>query len=528
MKFNVIALTSRSLTIELENEDIYYASRPFDVTVNSRVYKKGEKKNVVSLFGLEPDTDYMVEVVQDATGESCCSLIRTEKEFVRLDVRKFGAVGDGKKLDSLAIQAAIMACPKNGTVYLPKGVYHCAPLFLKSDMILELDEEAVILGHPDRELYPIMPGYTTTTDETDEYYLGTWEGNPLDKHASLISAVNVENVSIVGKGIIDGNAQNSDWWDDPKRKKDAWRPRTIFFKGCDNMLVQGVTVQNSPAWTIHPFLSSNLSFIDLKVRNHKDSPNTDGLDPESCSDIKIIGVEFSVGDDCIAIKSGKLYMGRKLKRPSERFVIRNCKMQHGHGAVVLGSEMSGGVKDIEVSRCIFEKTDRGLRIKTRRGRGEEGVIDGILFDRIKMKEVLTPFVINMFYFCDPDGKSEYVWSKESLPVDEWTPYLGKFHFRRIDCIDCEVAAGCFYGLPEQPIEEVIMEDIRVMFKDQARTGKPAMMSFAQPVSKKGVVAENVNRIHLKNVRIDGSEGDRLTTSSVKESLDDWADDKNSL
>ncbi len=160
-EINVIALTSRSLTIELENEDIYYASRPFDVTVNSRVTRK-VKEECRQLVRSGPDTDYMVEVVQDATGESCCSLIRTEKEFVRLDVRKFGAVGDGKKLDSLAIQA--LSWPvENGTVYLPKGVYHCAPLFLKSDMILELDEEAVILGHPDRELYPIMPGYTTTT-----------------------------------------------------------------------------------------------------------------------------------------------------------------------------------------------------------------------------------------------------------------------------------------------------------------------------------------------------------------------------
>jgi polygalacturonase len=383
-------------------------------------------------------------------------------------------------------------------------------------MTLELEEGATLLGHIDKEYYPVLPGYTVTTDEKDEYYLGTWEGNPLNSHASLITGIHVENVSIIGKGIIDGNAAKSDWWINPKQKRDIWRPRTIFLNGCNNILLQGVTVRNSPSWTIHPYLSTHLNFIDLKIKNHKDSPNTDGLDPESCSDVNIIGVDFSVGDDCIAIKSGKLYMGKRLKRPSERMDIRNCRMRHGHGAVVIGSEMSGGARDIKVSRCVFEQTDRGLRIKTRRGRGADGVIDNIEFEHIKMSEVLTPFVINMFYFCDPDGKSEYVWSKESLPVDEYTPYLGRFKFNQIDCDGCEWAAAYFRGLPEQLIQEIEMKDIHIRFKQNVSIGHPAMMSFIEPVSKQGIVADYINKLCLENVVIEGYEGDKLIISNVNE------------
>ncbi len=518
MAFREIAKTARSLTIELENEEIYDTKEPFDIYVNGVLNKKEEHKNVVSFFGLEPNTDYEMTLVMK-NGEKYSQTIRTDNEYVRLNVKKFGAKGDGENLDSMAIQAAILACPVHGTVYIPKGTYYCTPLFLKSNMTLELEEGAVLLGHIDRAYYPLLPGVTLTTAEQDESYLGTWEGTPLDQYASLITGIHVENVAVIGKGLIDGNACNSDWWIEPKRKRAAWRPRTIFLKGCNKVLFQGVTVKNSPSWTIHPYLSTNLSFIDLEIENDKDSPNTDGLDPESCSDVRIIGVNFSVGDDCIAIKSGKLYMGKRLKRPSERFVIRNCRMRHGHGAVVIGSEMSGGVRDIKVSKCIFENTDRGLRIKTRRGRGKDGVIDNIIFEQIQMIDVLTPFVINMFYFCDPDGKTEYVWSKECLHVDDGTPLLGSFQFRKIDCRGCEWAGAYFRGLPEQPIEAVHMEDIFISFKENASAGCPAMMSFVEPISQRGIVADYVNQLTLNRVVIEGYKGERLSISNVKEMLE---------
>lgn len=516
MNINVIVTTARSLTIELQNQSAFYSEQSYDLYLNGVCIYEKENKNVISIFGLEPATDYKIELLGPDKKVIANLSTSTSEEYVRLNVMKFGAKGDGIALDSIAIQAAILACPQKGTVYIPKGEYLCTPLFLKSHITIELEEGATLFGHTDRSLYPILPGYIETTDEKDEYYLGTWEGNPLNQFAGLITGLHVRDVAIIGRGILNGNGQQGDWWIDHRVKRGAWRPRTIYLNGCESITVQGVTIMNSPSWTIHPYFSKKLKFVDLSVINPKDSPNTDGLDPESCSDVDIIGVHFSVGDDCIAIKAGKLYMGRRLKQPSERFEIRNCKMQHGHGAVVIGSEMSGGVKEIHVDRCIFEKTDRGLRIKTRRGRGKEGVIDQITFENIIMNDVLTPFVMNMFYFCDPDGKTEYVWSKEALPVDEWTPRLGRFRFDNIICNNCEVSAGYFRGLPEQPIDSIHMKNIYVHFKEVAEKGYPAMMSFIDPMSKQGIFAEYVNELILDHVKIEGNLGDVITTDHVNE------------
>ena len=255
--------------------------------------------------------------------------------------------------------------------------------------------------------------------------LVTWEGEPADSFASLVTGINVENIKIIGQGIIDGNAQHCDWWVDAKTKRMAWRPNLVYFSHCEGIEMQGVTLRNSPSWTLHPFCSDNLRFIDLKISNPKDSPNTDGLDPDFCQHVDIIGVDFSVGDDCIAIKSGKYELAKQLKRASKDIRISNCRMQYGHGGIVLGSEMSGGIKDVHVSNCLFIQTDRGLRIKTRRGRGKDAIIKNVCFENIVMQNVKTPFVVNMFYFCDPDGKSEYVWSKKRLPIDDRTPWLSR-------------------------------------------------------------------------------------------------------
>jgi len=514
MKLKEIVKTSRSISIELENDSCVHAPFSYDVYVNGCLAIEHDNQNVISLYNLFPETKYRIEVKIQNDDAPLELTVKTKSESVRLNVRRFGAKGDGQHLDSINIQAAIEACPKDGSVYIPKGIYLCTPLFLKSNMTIELDQEAVLIGHTDRSLYPILPGYTMTTDESDEYYLGTWEGNPLDSYASLITGINVENVSIIGKGEFNGNGSEGDWWNEPKIKKGAWRPRTLFLNNCNNVIVHGITVKNSPAWTVHPYFSKNLKFIDMKIENPKDSPNTDGLDPESCENIEIIGVHFSVGDDCIAIKAGKLYMGRKMKTPSKNIIIRNCHMQHGHGAVVIGSEMSGGVQNLDVERCIFEKTDRGLRIKTRRGRGKQGRIDNISFRNIQMQEVLTPFVMNMFYFCDPDGKTEYVWSKEKLAVTEDTPYLGRFLFENIECNKSHVAAGFFAGLPEQPIERIEMRNISVNFCDEAIEDVPAMMSFCNPVSKQGVIAQYVSDLIMDNVTIEGNVGEKYILNHV--------------
>ncbi|MCR5350004.1 MAG: glycoside hydrolase family 28 protein [Acholeplasmatales bacterium] len=500
MNFNELFITSRSISIELENNDIFSTDK-YDLFVNDELYLENSVKNVVSIYGLFPNKEYSIKIKQN---DRCFEkTIKTLDESVSLNVLRFGAKGDGKTIDTNALQCAILACPDNGRVFIPKGNYYTGPLFLKSNITIELEKGAALIGDVDRNHYPILPGTIFTSNEKDEYNLGSWEGNPLDCFASILTGINVENVSIIGEGVVDGNANNSDWWVDVRTRRIAWRPRGLFLNNCKNITLQGLTVQNTPSWNLHPYFSENLKFIDLQLINPKNSPNTDGCDPESCKNVDIIGVYFSVGDDCIAIKSGKIYMGRKHKKPSEKFNIRNCSMNFGHGAIVLGSEMSGGIKDIEVSQCLFNQTDRGLRIKTRRGRGKDAIIDGITFKNILMKDVLTPLVVNMFYYCDPDGHTEYVYSKEKLPVDDRTPYLGKFKFTDIDCENVNVAAGTFFGLPEQPIDSIDIENVSFHYSKDPKAGVPAMMDGLDPMKGKGLIFSYVNSVNIKNVSFDG-------------------------
>ena len=273
MKFEIIDLGPRSLTIELENEYAFEMEKEVTVYVNDN--KSGDfSRNVISIDGLEPGKEYEIKVV-DSEGDATVIKASTKEETVLLDVKLFGAAGDGEKYDTAAIQAAISACPKGGTVYLRRGTYLSGPLFLKSDINLFIDEGAVLKGDPDRTHYPILPGMTFSTDEKSEYNFGTWEGNPLSCFASLITGIDVENVRIFGKGTIDGNAGASDWWVDAKKKRTAWRPRLIFLKGCKNITLQGITVCNSPSWTIHPYYSDGINIIGLKIQNPDNSPNTD-------------------------------------------------------------------------------------------------------------------------------------------------------------------------------------------------------------------------------------------------------------
>ena len=513
MKLDAIFISSRSATIELKNNDIYTTS-PYDVFLNDELIKSNENKNVFSIFDLDQDCNYTIKVKQGNIIEKID--IKTLPESVGLNVKRFGAKGDGKSLDTYYIQAAILACPDGGRVYFPEGEYYTGPLFLRSNITIELAKDVKLIGDIDRKNYPILPGVTFTSNELDEYNLGSWEGNPLDCFASIITGINVENVNIIGEGVIDGNASNSDWWVDVRNKRIAWRPRGVFLNHCKNITLQGVTVTNTPSWNLHPYFSEGLKFLDLKLINPKNSPNTDGCDPESCKNVDIIGVNFSVGDDCIAIKSGKIYMGRKYKKPSELFNIRNCSMNFGHGAIVLGSEMSGGIKNITVSQCLFNQTDRGLRIKTRRGRGKDAVIDGIVFENIQMDDVLTPLVINMFYFCDPDGHTEYVYSKEKLPVDERTPYLGEFVFKNIDCKNVNVAAGTFYGLPEQPIKSINIENVKFHYSPNPKEGIPAMMDGLDPMKGKGLIFSYVNKVNINNVQFDGLKDKEYELNDVKD------------
>lgn len=499
---------SSSACLELEGGAPYYAKSGYTVLVD------GEERftrdtNVFSLYGLKPACEYTVTVRFDDGREEQVRLTAGE-ETCCVNVRDFGAVGDGVHEDTAAIQAAVSFLPKGGRLWFPAGTYLTLPLSLKSHITLELDEGAVILGSPDRERYPVIPSVSVDPVTGREIPQAGFEGQELASYQSLIQASYAEDIAIVGRGVIDGNGQNGDWWKDFERFP-ASRPRVIFLNRTENVTLHGVTVKNGPSWHIHPFFSKNFAMLDCFVTAPKISPNTDGIDPESCDGVDIIGCKFSVGDDCIAVKAGKIDMARKYKAPADRHTIRNCLMEFGHGAVTLGSELAAGIRNLSVTDCYFHATDRGLRIKTRRGRGKDSVIDNVLFDGIRMDKVLTPIVINMWYnCCDPDRYTEYVWSREKLPVDDRTPHLGSFAFRDMECTGAEVAACYIDGLPESPIDGVTLENISISFAEDAKPGIPSMKNFAEEQCRLGLYLDNVKNIRIKNVALHGVEGKALT------------------
>ncbi len=514
MKFKTLWIFARCITIELNTDSNYCNEERVEIFINGRFFTESDL-NVISLYDLLPNTVYEISV-KDKKGNIYSENIKTKEETVLLDVTKFGAKGDGIKSDAFAIQAAISACPPGGTVYVPAGTYLTGPVFLKSNISIYMEEGAKLVGITDRNEYPVLPGMTLCTDEKSDYNLGTWEGNPLDSFASLLTGIDVENVNIYGKGVVDGNSENSDWWREPKVRRVAWRPRLIYLCRCKNIVIEGLTFKNSPSWTIHPYYSEDIQFMGLNISNPYNSPNTDGIDPESCKNISIIGTKISVGDDCIAIKSGKYYMALNCHKPTENVVVRNCLLKSGHGSVTIGSECAGGVKDVFVSKCIFDATDRGLRIKTRRGRGKRGVLENIVFSSITMRDVRMPFTVNMFYFCDPDGHGEYCQSKEYIAADDMTPAIKDVVAKDITCSGVDVCLLCAYGLPESKVGLIKMENISAGFREKsARTpAVPVMMDGMEEMSGRGIYLRNIDKLSLKNIEISDCEDKEIDMADI--------------
>lgn len=510
MDFRIIASTVRSVTIEMINSSRWLAPQKQVILLNGRKAAETDR-NVVSLFGLLPDTEYQLQV-----GSTEHSFV-TKHESVLLDVKKFGAAGDGSQDDTAFLNAAAAACPKDGTVLVPAGIYRTGPIFLKSDMTFLLEKGAVLLGETDRRKIPHLPGMVRGTDEKSEIEFSSWEGNPLSSFASLITAIDAENLDVIGEGVLDGNAQNSDWWLNPRVKRTAWRPNTVFLERCRNVRLQGLSVRNSPSWTIHPYYSGNLQFLNLDIWNPPDSPNTDGFDPESCDHVLLAGTRISVGDDCVAIKSGKIYMALNHRRRSEDIEIRNCFFSRGHGSVTIGSEIAGGVENVRVSQCVFDTTDRGIRIKTRRGRGKASVLNGLVFGNIVMRNIPMAVTVNMFYFCDPDGHSAYVQNQEPEPMDDGTPSVSSISISDIDCTGADACFMCAYGLPESPIGRISVRNVRAVFRPEAeRTPRcPIMMDNFPELSGEAFYLRNIREVELENVTVENAASDRPRMENVE-------------
>ncbi len=510
----ILCTTSRSCSILLDPEGLYEAREKRMLFLNGEEIGE-EYRSVTSLFDLEPDTEYMLESRTD-TGTKEETVFRTRKETCTLDVRDFGAKGDGVTEDTAMLQAAILCCPEGGRVLVPPGDYVTGPLFLKSRTTLEIAGGAALRMLTDRTRFPVLPGNTPAANPDGEVLLGMFEGCATDGFAGALTGIDLTDVAVIGEGVIDGRAGEGDWWFEPKKVRIANRGNLFYTQRCSGILVQGITFMNSPSWNIHPAFSENLDFIDIKVRAPWDSPNTDGFDPESCRNVRLLGAEISVGDDCIAIKSGKIAMGRKYKRPCEHLEIGWCALLDGHGGVTVGSEMAGGVKHVLAHHCYMKGNDRALRIKTRRDRGRDGVVDNILFREIRMDGVKMPLVVNSFYFCDADGKTDRVQSREKQPVDETTPEIGTVCFEHVEATGCKACAVYAMGLPEKPMKHLRLEDCFFSFDPEAEPLVPAMALGVEVCCRRGIIAKYLEKLTLHGIRMEGFEGDALETTEVTE------------
>ncbi len=493
----IINLKSRSVSILIENELCYYNNEYVDVYLNDELVLK-TNLNVFSLFDLNPDSFYRLRIKDEIIS------FKTEKEVYTFNVKEFNAIGDGKTLDTVKIQAAINLAPHGTTIVFEEGTYLVTSLFLKSNINLYFKKNAKLISSINRNDYPVLPGNISNLN------YGIWEGSEVNNFASVLNLIDCSNVTIYGEGIIDSRATDGDWYKNHRVMNVAWRGHAIFTERANNIDIIGLNIKNTFSWAVHPYLTDNINIINLKIENIPSMPTTDGIDIDVCKNVNIYGNILDVGDDCIAIKSGTFNLARKLKKPSENINVINNLMLKGHGGVVLGSEISGGCNNLRVEKCVFNKTDRGLRIKTRRGRGTINPIDNIIFKNIIMDDVKTPFVINMYYNMGPKGgHEEYVWSLKPQKLDELTPIVGHFTFSDMKCTNVWYAAGVFLGLSESKIEGITLKNISFEYNKDIEEGSPAMIEHPFNMKNRGIYALNVKNINLENVTFKGIDGMEL-------------------
>jgi polygalacturonase len=403
-----------------------------------------------------------------------------------LNIRECGAIGDGASNCTAAIQRAIDRCASagGGTVLVPAGQFVAGSLWMRSNVTLHLDSGARLLGSTEVADYPV--------------WVSRWEGSARPSHAALIAGESLRNVAITGRGEIDGRGQH--WWEKFRQSKlQHSRPSLLRLVDCRDVLISGFTCVNSPFWTLNPTACDNLTITNITVRNPHDSPNTDGINPDSCSNVHISDCHIDVGDDCLTLKSGAEDDGRQNRKACENIVITNCTMLRGHGGVVIGSEMSGGVRNVAISNCVFSGTDRGIRLKSRRGRG--GIVEDLRVDNVVMDSVLCPIVLYLFYGCGAWGQKK-VTDRSPHPVDAGTPRFRRLRFSNVSAQNVKYAAIFVLGLPEMPIEDVTLDGLSINL-DSSNTvgGSPAMAPGIGDMCRAGVVVENARDVKVRRTAL---------------------------
>jgi len=401
-----------------------------------------------------------------------------------MNITEFAHLAQGDDW-TLAFEAA---AEKGGEIRVPAGRYMTGSIKLNSNTTLNLENGAYICFIQDKNRFPVIPLQYDDTNTTT--------------HRACIYAENAHDIRITGDGVIDGGGAY--WWEQFRSKAlEHCRPNLICFNRCERVTIEYVTLMNSPYWTVHPLRCNKVTARSLNIKNPSDSPNTDGINPDSCQDVLITGCTIDVGDDCITIKSGAENVPDL--QPSRRVIISDCHLLHGHGGIVLGSEMSGGISDVSVTNCVFYGTDRGVRLKTRRGRG--GSVSGIRLTGLMMIKVMCPFVFNMFYFCGSGGKCEKVWDKNPRAIDEGTPSLRDVSISSVTCRECGACAGYFYGLPEMPVKNISIRDVIIDMDKDAQPDTPAMMTDCPRFRNHGFFLRNATGVEISGLTIDGVDGE---------------------
>lgn len=465
-------------------------------------------------------TILLLTVTHGALAQNAAEPIITLPTFKKdtLSIVSFGAISGGGHLNTEAINEAIdkIHSRGGGVVLIPAGVWLSGPITLRSNVNLHVASNAILQFTKDFTKYTLVQT--------------SWEGIPQMRNQSPIWAINQQNIAITGKGVIDGNGdawrmvkkakmtetqwkkllssggflnEKGDIWypsqsslkgasyKDPglvEQKKDAQfyqgvkdflRPNMILLEKCERVLLEGLTFQNSAAWNIHPLMSKDLTIRGITVRNPWYSQNGDGLDIESCNNVLVEESTFDVGDDAICIKSGRNEAGRERGMPTENLWVRNCTVYHAHGGFVVGSEMSGGAKNLFVDNCTFIGTDIGLRFKTTRGRG--GVVENVYINNIFMKDIPGEAILfDMYYEAkDPivlSGEHREPPKVEFLPLTEATPQFKNFYINNVIC-DGAAKAVFIRGLPEMHIKNIQLSKLDMVAKEGIDIQEASNISF---------------------------------------------------